>query len=41
MIAEDQKTEGTVDKLKGNVQETVGKITGDTDEEAKGKGNQA
>lgn len=41
MAGEDQKTEGTMDKLKGKVQEGVGKVTGDQEEEAKGKGTQA
>ncbi|WP_233487626.1 CsbD family protein [Aerococcus sp. 1KP-2016] len=32
---------GTFDKIKGSINETVGKITGDKELEGKGKGQQA
>lgn len=32
---------GTFDKIKGAVNETVGKVTGDKEQEGKGKGQQA
>lgn len=32
---------GTFDKIKGSVNEAVGKMTGDKEQEAKGKGQQA
>ncbi len=40
MAGEENKTEGTVDKLKGKAREAFGKVTGDKEEEAKGKGTQ-
>ncbi|MEY8370532.1 CsbD family protein [Aerococcaceae bacterium 50-4] len=32
---------GTFDKIKGSVNEAVGKVTGDKEQEGKGKGQQA
>ncbi|AMC00939.1 CsbD-like [Aerococcus viridans] len=32
---------GTFDKIKGSVNEAVGKVTGDTEQEGKGKAQQA
>ncbi|GAC1323002.1 MAG: hypothetical protein NVS2B16_06860 [Chloroflexota bacterium] len=41
MAGEDNKAQGAMDKLKGKAQETMGKVTGDEEQEAKGKGTQA
>lgn len=41
MAGEDNKAQGTMDELKGKAQEAMGKVTGDEEQEAKGKGTQA
>ena len=33
----DQRTKGTISKAQGKVEEAIGKVTGDREEEAKGK----
>lgn len=35
------RTEGALDKMKGSVKETIGKLTGDTKTEAEGKADKA
>ncbi len=37
----DMKTEGKIDQVKGEVRETVGKVTGDKSTELKGKAEKA
>lgn len=36
-----EENNGTFDKIKGSVNEAVGKVTGDKEQEGKGKGQQA
>lgn len=36
-----EENNGTFDKIKGSVNEAVGKVTGDKEKEGKGKGQQA
>ena len=36
-MVDDDRKEGTLDKIKGTVKEQVGKLTGDEEQEAEGK----